>query len=131
MSPARQELSDEAVEGLLRESRPTAPPAFEAELESRLFGARNRRLERTSRRRPLLTGAFAALGLTGAAAILTLAGVGPLAYQSQQDVRAISACHYVTVKQRRRVPRIDQAPDGKPKLAFRYESVERRVKRCE
>ena len=115
------------VEALLSASRPSPGPAFEAELERRLF---DRRARRTLQWRPALVGIAGATGLAALVAALALAGAGPLSSDGPSDVRAGDDCRYVTVTRPTRVPHVVRRSDGEFDIRFKRERAERIVKRC-
>jgi hypothetical protein len=117
---------DPELERVLAASRPRPRTGFADELERGLFpAARERRA-----RRPIL----AAAGLTGALATVAvafgLAGAGPLSLSGDKSVEAGQKCHYETVTQIRRVPRVVTTATGTSKITTRKRPVELRVKRC-
>jgi hypothetical protein len=120
---------DEAVESQLRSARARPEPEFVMALRERLFP------ERTvfgwvRRPRPALVAAVGAASVAIAVSALSLAGAGPLAGRSGQDVKAKSNCHFVLVKARGRVPVVVHSRDGQARIVYRDEPVERPVERC-
>ncbi len=121
--------TDAPLELLLERSRPVPRATFVHELEDRLLPAREP--ARAIRfRRPLFAGAAAAAGLASAALVLALAGGGPLAPGGGDASRASQDCHFVTVKERARVPLIVVDRDGRPSVRYRMQLTKRPVKRC-
>ena|SRR5215207_264840 len=120
---------DAAVESLLRASRPSPPPRLALDLRERLLpdpgGSRRNR-----RPRPLIAGGLATAAAAVAVLVLSLAGTGPLAGRSGQDVKAKTDCHVVLIKTRGLVPAIVRSRDGQPRLVYRDGPVERPVERC-
>src|SRR6266851_993825 len=99
MEAREPEHLDESVESLLRSAQPRPQPEFVLALRERLFP------ERTvfgwvRRPRPALVAALGAASVAAAVSVLSLAGVGPLAGRSGQDVKARSNCHFVLVNER-------------------------------
>ena len=129
MEAREPEHLDETVESLLRSARTRPEPEFVMALRERLFP------ERTlfgwlRRPRPALIAALGAASLAVAVSALSLAGAGPLAGRSGQDVKAKSNCHFVLVKARGRVPVVVHSRDGQARIVYRDEPVERPVERC-
>jgi hypothetical protein len=129
MEAREPEQLDEAVESLLRSARARPEPEFVMGLRERLFP------ERTvfgwvRRPRPALVAALGAASVAIAVSALSLAGAGPLAGRSGQDVKAKSNCHFVLVKARGRVPVVVHSRDGQARIVYRDEPVERPVERC-
>lgn len=120
-----EEHRDEQLERVLHASRPRPRIDFARELENELFPAS---AKRSRIRRPLLGAAGFAAGLAALALAFGLAGTGPLA--GGDTVEAGQKCHYVTVKQVRRVPRIVTDSAGREQIETHKRIVKRRVKRC-
>ena len=117
---------DREVETLLRASRPVPRPAFEAELERRLFPGATRPARG---RRPLLAGAAAVTALAALFGVLGLAGSGPLS-GDDDAVRAGDDCRFVNVTRRERVPEVVRRPDGEFEIRFKTERKKAVVRRC-
>jgi uncharacterized membrane protein YidH (DUF202 family) len=129
MEAREPEHLDETVESLLRSARTRPEPEFVMALRERLF--RERTLFGWVRRpRPALVAALGAASVAIAVTVLSLAGAGPLAGRSGQDVKAKSNCHFVLVKARGRVPVVVHSRDGQARIVYRDEPVERPVERC-
>ena len=129
MEAREPEHLDEAVESLLRSAQPRPEPEFVMALRERLFPER-RAFGWVRRRRPALVAALGAASVAIAVSALSLAGSGPLAGRSGQDVKAKGNCHFVLVKARGRVPVVVHARDGQARIVYRDEPVERPVERC-
>jgi ferric-dicitrate binding protein FerR (iron transport regulator) len=112
----------EPVERALRAARPTPDAEFAGRLERRLLGAPRRPRRR---RRPLFAGVALAGALALAALALSLAGVGPLAGNGTEGVRARSRCHFVT---ERRLVRVAEVVDGR--LVIHRKLAPVRVRKC-
>jgi hypothetical protein len=78
----------------------------------------------------VVAGGLATATAALAVLILSLAGAGPLAGRSGQDVKARTNCHFVLVKARGRVPVVVHSRDGQARIVYRDEPVERPVERC-
>ncbi len=129
MEAREPEHLDEGVESLLRSAQPRPQPEFVLALRERLFP--DRTLFGWARRpRPALVAALGAATVAVAISVLSLAGAGPLAGRSGQDVKARSNCHFVLVKARGRVPAVVRSRDGQARIVYRDEPVERPVERC-
>lgn len=113
------------MERLLEASRPRPRIDFARELEIELFPGPTKR---SRVRGPILGAAGLAGGLAALALALGLAGAGPFA--ESDSVQAGQECHYVTVKQVRRVPRIVRDSAGREQIETHKRIVKRRVKRC-
>src|SRR6266849_4256211 len=111
METREPEHLDEGVESLLRSAQPRPEPEFVLALRERLLPERTV-FGRARRPRPALVAALGAASIAVAVSALSLAGVGPLAGRSGQDVKARSNCHFVLVKARGRVPVIVHSRDG-------------------
>jgi hypothetical protein len=107
--------------------RPRPRPGFVDELERSLM---HKTPAARPARRPLLAAAAATAAIAAMTLALSVAGVGPLAEGTQQDVNATSSCHFEVVKARARVPGYLTGPQGQLKIVYRYRTVDRRVKRC-
>jgi hypothetical protein len=129
MEAREPEHLDEGVESLLRSAQPRPQPEFVLALRGRLFPER-RVLAWLRRPRPALVAALGAASIAVAVSVLSLAGAGPLAGRSGQDVKARSNCHFVLVKARGRVPVVVHSRDGQARIVYRDEPVERPVERC-
>jgi len=129
MEAREPEHLDEGVESLLRSAQPRPQPEFVLALRERLFPKRTV-FGWARRPRPALVAALGAASVAAAVSVLSLAGVGPLAGRSGQDVKARSNCHFVLVKARGRVPVVVHSPDGQARIVYRDEPVERPVERC-
>jgi hypothetical protein len=132
IGPSRPEAELGSVERWLRAARPRPRPGFVENLERSLLGdPTTPRPRPRAARRPLLAAAAASAAITAATLGLSVAGVGPLAGGSEQDVNATSSCHFVSVKERARVPQVVTGARGQARIVYRYTLVERRVKRCD
>jgi hypothetical protein len=129
MEAREPEQLDETVESLLRSARARPEPEFVMALRERLFPER-RVFGWVRRPRPALVAALGAASVAIAVSALSLAGAGPLAGRSGQDVKAKSNCHFVLVKARGRVPVVVHSRDGQARIVYRDEPVERPVERC-
>jgi hypothetical protein len=130
MEAREPEHLDEGVESLLRSAQPRPQPEFVLALRERLFAERRTGFGWARRPRPALVAALGAASIAVAVSVLSLAGAGPLAGRSGQDVKARSNCHFVLVKARGRVPVVVHSRDGQARIVYRDEPVERPVERC-
>jgi hypothetical protein len=119
------EHKDPQLERLLAASRPRPRIDFADGLEAELFPAR---AAKWRVRKPFFAAAGLAGGLAAVALAFGLAGGGPLA--GDESVEADQNCHYVTVKQVRRVPTVVTDRAGQPHIRTHKRIVDRRVKRC-
>jgi hypothetical protein len=129
MEAREPEHLDEDVESLLRSAQTRPQPEFVMALRERPFPERPA-LGWVRRPRPALVAALGAASVAIALSALSLAGVGPLAGRSGQDVKARTNCHFVLVKARGRVPVVVHSRDGQARIVYRDEPVERPVERC-
>ena len=129
MEAREPEHLDEDVESLLRSAQTRPQPEFVMALRERLFPERTA-LGWVRRPRPALVAALGAASVAIALSALSLAGVGPLAGRSGQDVKARTNCHFVLVKARGRVPVVVHSRDGQARIVYRDQPVERPVERC-
>jgi hypothetical protein len=129
MEAREPEHLDEDVESLLRSAQTRPQPEFVLALRERLFPERTA-LGWVRRPRPALVAALGAASVAIALSALSLAGAGPLAGRSGQDVKARTNCHFVLVKARGRVPVVVHSRDGQARIVYRDEPVERPVERC-
>jgi hypothetical protein len=129
MEAREPEHLDEDVESLLRSAQTRPQPEFVLALRERLFPERTP-LGWVRRPRPALVAALGAASVAIALSALSLAGAGPLAGRSGQDVKARTNCHFVLVKARGRVPVVVHSRDGQARIVYRDEPVERPVERC-
>jgi hypothetical protein len=127
MAARPPEPLDDRVEALLRSSRPSPPAQLALVLRERLLPERRARWRG---RRTVVAGGLATATAALAVLILSLAGAGPLAGRSGQDVKARTNCHFVLVKARGRVPVVVHSRDGQARIVYRDEPVERPVERC-
>lgn len=120
--------SEQAVEMLLRASRPEPEPTFVGSLERRLFS--RGKGQRRATRGPLLLGAAATAAMACAVLVAGLVGAGPLAYHGQDSSKASENCRFVQVHRQERIPVVMTSPNGVRRLEFRLRPVERHIKRC-
>jgi hypothetical protein len=129
MEAREPEHLDEDIESLLRSAQTRPQPEFVMALRERLFPERTA-LGWVRRPRPALVAALGAASVAIALSALSLAGAGPLAGRSGQDVKARTNCHFVLVKARGRVPVVVHSRDGQARIVYRDQPVERPVERC-
>src|SRR2546421_7883339 len=111
MEAREPEHLDEAVESLLRSAQTRPQPEFVLALRERLFPERTM-FGWVRRPRPALVAALGAASVAVAVSALSLAGVGPLAGRSGQDVKARTNRRFLLVKARRRGPAVRHPRSG-------------------
>lgn len=117
------------AERLLRAATPDPSPDFVRDLEGRLQRSYSAR-PAWQRFSPVLAGGGLATALATVGIAISLAGLGPLASQSNDTVEAEDRCRTVLVDRQERRPVLVTGRDGRTRIEQRVETVRRPVRRC-